>query len=143
MSERPATIALAPNPWFGPWKNRQQLLSRLAQRGWPIVYSTGPLSLWDRHQSKWQQAKLLGDFVESDGLVVDLLGRWLFRWPNLPLWDQMALRSSAKRLRGAMPGHSRRIAYLFHPSFLPLADFLGADFVVYHAFDLYSATIRA
>ena len=41
---RPTILAFAPNEWSGPWMNRQQLLSRLAARGWPTYYSTGALS---------------------------------------------------------------------------------------------------
>ena len=38
--------------------NRQQLLSRLAQRGWPVTYSTGALSVWERGSAQWKAAPI-------------------------------------------------------------------------------------
>src|SRR3546814_3716920 len=52
---------------------RQHLYTRLARRGWPVVYSTGPQSLWERHSEKWRRGGLLPTFdrVEAgDGAVV-------------------------------------------------------------------------
>ncbi|MBF0342064.1 MAG: hypothetical protein HQL95_14040, partial [Magnetococcales bacterium] len=43
---KPSILAMAPHPWDNHWLSRQQLLTRLAQRGWPVLYSHGPLNWW-------------------------------------------------------------------------------------------------
>jgi hypothetical protein len=35
-ARRPTIMAFAPNAWQGPRMNRQHILSRLAERGWPV-----------------------------------------------------------------------------------------------------------
>src|SRR6516225_1883300 len=67
-------IALAPNDWDGPWRNRQYMLTRLAQRGWPIIYSTGPLSWWQRESLSWSKAPRVGRFEEKEGVSVNIAG---------------------------------------------------------------------
>ena len=54
MDNKGNIIAFDINPWQGPWMNRQQLLSRLAQRGWNIVYSKGQCTLWDRKDAPFK-----------------------------------------------------------------------------------------
>ena len=74
-NRHPPILAFAPNSWHSSWKNRQQLLSRLAARGWPVIYSTGALSVWDRDKPQWAEAGWRGGFVEADGVLVDRPGR--------------------------------------------------------------------
>jgi glycosyltransferase involved in cell wall biosynthesis len=120
--------------------NRQQLLSRLAGRGWRIAYSTGSLSVWDRGSLKWEGAKLWSSVKKADGVVVDLPGKLLVRWPRFASYDGVVLRRHALRLRRAAGWNAEgtvRVAYLFHPEFFPYLRYLRADFVVYHVYDLH------
>jgi len=131
-------IALAPNDWHGQWVNRQQLLSRLGHR-WPIVYSTGAWTVWDRGSNEWRRAPVTGGFSRIDNVWVDDPPRWLLRWPRLGGWDKLAISVEAKRLRRklAAVGARRRIAYLFHPLFLPYLAPLDTEHLIYHAYDLF------
>lgn len=133
-------IAFAPHPWDEPqWMNRQHLLSRLAARGWHIIYSTGALSLWDRGGSKWRAAPWQGYCRSADGVLIDCPGRWLPRWPRSDGWDRYALDFHSRRLVstvGALDG--RGIVFLFHPVFWPYVERLRLRYVAFHVYDDYA-----
>ncbi|MBF0308454.1 MAG: hypothetical protein HQL56_02835 [Magnetococcales bacterium] len=133
-------VAFGPNPWEGFWMNRQQLLSRLGRRGWPVVYTIGPMTVWERGGPRWQQADWLSRGVAMDGVVVDRPGRLAARWPKLPLWDQAVYRLHARhllKLAGLRPGQ-RGILFFFHPDFVPYIAWMGQPHVAFHAFDMYA-----
>jgi glycosyltransferase involved in cell wall biosynthesis len=134
-------MAFAPNAWSGPRMNRQHILSRLAQRGWPVLYSTGALSVWDRFSPRWEKA---GWFRGSDwieGVRVDRSARWMPRWPSHPTWDRLAIRDHVRWLRSRIGGEgSPFIAYVFHPSFWPYVEQLRPRYVVFHAYDAFDLT---
>jgi hypothetical protein len=116
MSARPPIIAFAPDEWSGRRLNRQHILSRLAARGWPVAYSTGALSVWDRRGSKWAAAGWLGGFEKAEGVLVDRPGRLPPRWQRRPRWDRFVLRNHARRLEKQIGGPaSGAICYVFHP----------------------------
>jgi hypothetical protein len=133
-------IALAPNDWQGQWVNRQQLLSRLGRR-WPIVYSNGAWTIWERGSKEWRRAPVGGRFYRLNDVWVDAPPRWLMRWPRFGVWDQILIRRQARRLRRqlAVAGAKRRIAYICHPIFLPYLKHLDAELLVYHAYDLFDS----
>ncbi len=138
MSARPPIIALAPNEWSGRRLNRQHILSRLAARGWPVVYSTGALSVWDRGGSRWAEAGWLGSFEQIEGVQVDRPGRLPPRWQRHPGWDRFVVRNHARRLvRSAGPSAPGAICYVFHPEYWPYIEYIRPRYVVYHAFDAY------
>lgn len=119
--------------------NRQQLLSRLAARGWPITYSTGALTVWERGTDDWNEAPWLGSHETIDGVRVDRPGKSQARWPRMRLWDEWAVkRHAATLLRQAGRDRSNAITYIFHPSFQPYVDALRCRWVVYHAYDAYA-----
>lgn len=122
--------------------NRQQLLSRLARRGWPLVYSTGALSLWDRETPAWQKAPWLPDMEPHDGVWIDSPGRLTARWPKVPWLDCLATKAHARNLlrRAAPRVGADGIGYLFRPRFLPYVDALRSRYLVYHAYDVFSLT---
>lgn len=134
-------IALAPNPWQGQWVNRQHLLSRLARKH-RVVYSTGAWSIWDRQSPEWRRASVFGRVQPCDGVSVEEAPRLLLRWPKWRRFDQLVVRLHAARLRAIAQraGQPPTVAFLFHPAFLPYADFLAADLLAYHAYDLFEAT---
>lgn len=132
-------FAFAPNAWGGPWMNRQQILSRLARRGWRVTYSTGPLSMWDRGSDDWHAAPWRTSFERHDGVDVGLAGKSLPRWPRLPPYDRIVTRRHASALlRQARCAPSNAIAYVFHPALHELAAAMNCRWTVYHAYDLFA-----
>lgn len=138
-SSLPAILAFAPNDWAGPWMNRQQLLSRLAARGWPVCYSTGALTVWHRGTEDWRTASWLGRHERHDGVLVDRPGKICTRWPRLRAFDAGVVRAyCAMPLRRAGADPANAIAYVFHPSFHPYVDALGCRWTVYHPYDAFA-----
>ncbi len=136
--ERPPILAFAPHPWWNHWLSRQQLLSRLGQRGWKVIYSFGPLNVWHRHTPQWRQASWLGWLEARDHVQVDHPGRLPPLWPKFPAWDRQVIRHHAARmLNGLHQKTPRPIAFLFHPTFEPWLPWLNPTHVVYHVFDAY------
>lgn len=142
----PQIFAFASNEWHTPWwMARQHLFSRLAKRGWPVVYSTGPQSLWERHTTKWRNGPLLHGYDRtetggSEAVMVDRPGRYLPLWRHEGAWNSLVTIRHARHLLQAGVGkHHRRLAYLWHPRFWPYVELLGADYVVYHIHDAWNA----
>ena len=133
---KPGIIALAPNAWDGPWMNRQQILSRLANE-FSIVYSTGPLSLWDRGKPDWVEAELFGSLTETHGLWVEKPSKLIVSWPRFAALERAANQLEAVRLRWMMRdiGVSAVVGYVFHPLFTPLLQAIEPEHIVYHAYD--------
>ena len=131
-------LALAPNRWDGQWMNRQQLLSRIARKH-PVLYSTGPWSIWDRVRDTFRTVPVRGAFLPRDVVMVDDPPRWLLRWPTHPRYDSAVIRAAQKRWRRHLDrvGQGPLIAYLFHPRYLDLVPRLGADRIIYHPYDLF------
>lgn len=122
--------------------NRQQLLSRLAARGWPVIYSNGPMSIWDRGTERWNAAPWFATTSQDDGVTVDHPGRIPSRWPTFPRWDRYVIRKQGRRLSqlGAQTGNNGGIAYLFHPQYASHLHGLRFHHLVYHAFDALALT---
>src|SRR3546814_12855717 len=77
--------------------------SRLAGRGWPVGYSPGLQSLWERHGEKWRRGGLLPtcDRVEAgDGAVVmvDRPGKGLPLRNHEGAWNFLATGRHARHL---------------------------------------------
>jgi hypothetical protein len=136
----PVCYAFSASVWQGPWMNRQQLLSRLGRRGWRVLYSNGSLDIWDRATEAWRGSPFLGRQFESDGVRVDLAGRFLPLWHSHPRYTAWALARYCAGLkrRGGVGSGTPGIAYIFLPEFLPYALSLGCRYLVYHAVDDYS-----
>lgn len=136
----PQIFAFASNEWHTPWwMARQHFFTRLAQRGWPVVYSTGPQSIWERHTDKWRHGRFSHQFdvIEPDKLVVDRPGRCLPLWKTEGHWRDLVFRRHARHLLSGLStkADSKRIAYLWNPRFWPYVDELRADYVVLHVHD--------
>ncbi|BCS33192.1 hypothetical protein TBR22_A24190 [Luteitalea sp. TBR-22] len=128
-------LALAPNPWEGPWMNRQQLLSRLGV-GRTILYSTG---VPQRGRRKGPAGGVGGRVVRADHVYLDAPPSWLLR-PNRPaVAGELVDAIAARRLRRLARelGTGPVLTYVFHPKFWPLARRIGGDRLVFHAYDLY------
>jgi glycosyltransferase involved in cell wall biosynthesis len=146
-SELPQIIGFGLNEWHTPWwVDRQHLLTRLAARGWPVVYSTGPQYLWERNTDKWRRASLFHDFdvfqAGGDAIVrVDRPGKYMPLRRHEGMWSDLVVsRHAAHLMKGLAGGDRRRIVYLWHPSFWPYVAHLDADYVVFHIHDAWNAT---
>ena len=128
-------VALAPNHWDMPWRNRQHVLSRLATRGWRVIYSPGPLSWWERHSIFWARAPLFGRIEQRDKVWVFAPGRFPFRWRPDTDWDRWVLHHHARGLRQRLSESTRPNVILYHPSLWPIAERLDPQTLVYYPFD--------
>lgn len=140
----PCLLTLASNEWHTPWwMARQHLLTRLAARGWPVVYSTGPQHLWHRDEARWTRAGWRQGFdrvVSGQGSVlVDRPGRLLARWPSVGVWDRFVLRRHARGLAGAHRdlGAGAGVLFLTHPKFWSYVENLRHRRVVLYVHDAY------
>ncbi len=135
-------IAFAPHPWKeSEWMNRQQLLSRLGKRGWPVVYSTGALDIWQRNGEQWQTAPLAGQTEASDHVALFHAGKLFPRWRKFPSYDRWAIEHHAKRLKraaGLKANDTDFIALPFNPVFWPYVEALNPRFVAFHIYDAFS-----
>jgi glycosyltransferase involved in cell wall biosynthesis len=134
-------LVMAPNSWFGQWVNRQQIFSRIGCLH-PVLYSTGGWSAWNRHSPHWKKTSAMGSFSSHDNVWVDDSPRFLLHFPKWSLLDNMIFRLQVRRwkkfLRGC--GNGPLVAYVYHPMFFPYVKWIGADYLVYHAYDLYDHT---
>lgn len=132
-------FAFDSNPWFSNWMNRQQILSRLAGRGWPVVYSTGPMSVAEvqavglgKCPMVWRTQHDHGVAIPMPSAILPLSTRWV-------KWNALAYALYARRLRAVLPtrqvGHD--IALLFNPEFFPVLEFLQPQRVIFHVRDAY------
>ena len=129
-------VVLAPNRWDCVWMNRQQIFSRLAQRHF-VLYSNGALNLRQlRSRERPRRSERVG---RPGAVLVDEPPSLLRRVPRIARWDRFVVRRTARRWRrlaGPLDA-GPLIAYVFHPKFWPYIEYLDADYVVYHAYDLF------
>jgi glycosyltransferase involved in cell wall biosynthesis len=129
-------VVLAPNRWDGVWMNRQQIFSRVARDHF-VLYSNGAPGL----RQSFVRGRSDGPaIVRRPGeVLVDEPPAWLRRAPRLGNWDRLVMRQTATRWRRLAGPDSAGplIAYVFHPKFWPYLEYLDADRVVYHAYDLF------
>ena len=136
----PSVIVFGLNKWTDYWQTRQYISSQLGKRGWSVVYTTGPGGLRERGTAAWY-VKRWNEYVEErDHVQVYRSGMFDARCPKVKIWDQLAVRRHARKLMelAGWSTASHRIAYVFHPTFLPYVEHLGDCTVVYHADDAFS-----
>lgn len=136
---RPAIVAVGPNPWAGPWMNRQQLLSRLAARGWPVVYTTGPLQLWQRRSEAWREAPWLPALKTEAGVKHIAPGRLFPVSTRVAPLRILSLNAYSMVIRRSTSYGVPRILYFFGPHSIELANYVQYDLLVYHAYDNFTA----
>ncbi|CCE24402.1 putative glycosyl transferase [Methylotuvimicrobium alcaliphilum 20Z] len=121
--------------------NRQQLLSRLGKRGWPVIYSDGALNIWQRKSNRWLQATWFGAIEQTDNISLYHSCKILPRWEKYRLVDQLAIQKHSLSLKKAINLGSKDSSFIslaFHPFFWPYVETLNSDFVVFHIYDLFS-----
>jgi hypothetical protein len=138
---RPPILAFGINAFDGYWQTRQHVLTRLAQRRWTVGYTTPAMSIWERNELRWRDAKWHSASVDCDGVRVRYPGRvpaLLHRWPAL---DRIVIRRHARAFASSIARVSANdpIAYVFHPMFWPYVEALPSYRVVYHADDRFAA----
>jgi glycosyltransferase involved in cell wall biosynthesis len=117
--------------------NRQHLLSRLAKRH-AIVYSTGVWNTWDMRKPAFHASPLTGRMERCDDVLIDHRARLLVRLRQIPALDEIACQLACRRWRAALQeATGPLVAHIFNPEFLPFVEPLRADYLVYHAYDLF------
>ena len=141
-TERSPLIVFSPNRWSEPWSSRHRIATGLAARGWPVVYTSGPLSLWERGGDEWAASGLFGKTRPENSVSVDRPGRLESYWPGSAAWAAFSSRRHAARLRRearrGTDASEPLTAFLFHPKFWPAAQALSPDRVVYFSYDAIS-----
>jgi len=141
VQRRPPILAFGVNAFDGYWQTRQHILSRLAQRGWPVGYTTPAMSIWERDGLRWRDAGWGSKSVSRDGVRIRYPGRvpaLLHRWQAM---DRMIVRRHARAFASSIEMKSTHvpIAYVFHPMFWPYVEAIDSCHVVYHADDRFAA----
>ena len=139
-------VCLAPERWGGLWRNRHQLLTRVARHNrvlWvePRPYLSDAVhALRTRrlgeHTLAWPQPQHIQDglFVYRDPLWLPLSGRTPLR--QLTAWGRTrGLRAAVRRLGGGQAP----ILWLFRPDQGDVIGQCGEQMVIYHAVDEYAA----
>lgn len=138
-------LCCAPDPWAGLWRNRHQIMTRLAQRN-TVVYVEPRLYLSEALR-RWRAGQIRPADLRRPTLVHERAGLWLYRDPvyapyagrlsggPLTAWvRQRALRVALARLGGAAP-----ILWLLRPFHADQIGRYGEKLVVYHVTDEYSS----
>jgi glycosyltransferase involved in cell wall biosynthesis len=95
-------LVLAPNPWHGLWRNRQQIFSRLAGPNRVLYVEPARPSLAD-----WRRRRIAASALRTPALVEERPNLWLYRIPAwLPTRDTGGLFDRSSDL--LLAAHLRR-----------------------------------
>ncbi len=141
FSKKRPILAFAHHPWReSQWMNRQQLLSRLNNRGWPIYYSTGALDIWQRGCQAWCESSWFARWEKLDSVTLCHAARVFPRWRKSPSMEMVSIRYHArstidriKKIHGVSP-----ILFCFNPIFWPYIRGFESMPLIFHAYDLFS-----
>ena len=137
-------IYFGPEPWAGLWRNRHQLMSRLAQHN-TVVYVEPPVLLRDllglRRRGRRPRNAIRSRLFTRDasGVVVFHSPWWLPQTGRPPFKDPGIRLLLAVLGRVAGVGRQRRpIVWYSRPGMVDYVDKFDARLVVYHVVDEYS-----
>jgi len=137
-------IYFGPEPWAGLWRNRHQLMSRLAKHN-TVVYVEPPVLLRDllglrRGRNRSRNAIRSRLFTrDASGVVVFHSPWWLPQTGRPPFKDPATRLLLAVLARVAGVDRQRRpIVWYSRPGMVDYLDKLDARLVVYHVVDEYS-----
>jgi glycosyltransferase involved in cell wall biosynthesis len=140
MPKNVSILALDQTDWHSPWMNRQQILSRLGTRGWNVVYACGRFATWQRHTQAYKNAPFLPGFERCDNVTIDRGSKLLVAAPRLKGLDALTLRWHAMHLRSkALEQGGKLAVIIYNPAFLPYADLIKPDYLVFYLRDAYHA----
>ena len=128
------------NEWSNIWHTRQHLGSRLAQRGWRVIYSTGQPFSYQRRTKDWWARPWIAEHRVQNRVIISKPGWLRTRCERLPWWDRYVSERHAQDLMEAVGWKEtrHRILYVSYPKFWPYVKYLGDSHVVYHADDAFS-----
>lgn len=147
-------VCFAPEPWDGLWRNRHQLMTRLAQHNrvlWvePRPYLSHVQRALHSHRAAPFALSLSRPQHVRDQLYVLRTPLWLPLSGRTPLreataWGRRLLLQRALRqmdTRGDFPARTPRapIVWLFRPNQADVMGQLGEQLLIYHAVDEYAA----
>ena len=145
MSTYPTVFCIDPSKWETPWwVDRHYLMLGLASRGWPVVFSNGPISVWNIREKNRYSLPFFGrvEAWSSDRnseILLDRPGLWMLSWPKFLAYDALSHRVHARRLVRSVPESSLKnaIAFLCAPQFADYGTYLDLPHTVYHIHDAY------
>lgn len=123
-------VGMSPNLWSGQWMNRQQILSRIGLHT-ATAYSQGLKQSW-QIEKKQLFSLPFGSAERDNNVVVDTPPSLWFRADAI---DNLMLRIYGKRLGKYFKSGTKRVLYLFHPSFYPYCKSVKHDILIYHPYD--------
>ena len=141
-------LCFAPDPWAGLWRNRHQIMTRLAARN--TVVWVEPRMYWRETLRQVRSGKLGRRDLTAPRLLRERAGLYIYRDP---VYAPFAGRRSGgpvtaairrRALRGALAGLSgndaqrRPILWLLRPFHADQIGLYGEKLVVYHVTDEYS-----
>jgi glycosyltransferase involved in cell wall biosynthesis len=138
-------ICMAPDPWTGLWRNRHQIMTRLALHN-TVLYVEPRLYLWETLR-RFRQGRLRPDDLRKPLAQHYRDGLWVYHDPyHAPFsgrrsggpvtarWRQKAMRDTLMSLNAGRP-----ILWLLRPYQTDQIGTLNEKLVVYHVTDEYSA----
>ncbi|MCX6031096.1 MAG: glycosyltransferase [Chloroflexi bacterium] len=136
-------VYYGPEPWAGMWRNRHQLLSRLARAN-RVVY-VEPRPYFRATLAELRSGARRPGHLFDGGLAQVADGLWAYRTPAYaaigggPAWRPIGRVLRVRHLRDALRrlGIGRPIVWLSHPSQADVRDDLPARLRVYHVVDEY------
>ncbi len=148
--EVPPVVVAGRDPWEGPWRNRQQIMSRLARQT-PVLYVNPRLYARRVWRGLWRHAAWRPRWVRplptSPDLHVLTLPVWASRvGRSLGRWSDRLARGVLQRAVTRMircypwpPPHPRPVLWLTAPDQVDFLDMVATSGVVYHVVDDYTA----
>lgn len=135
-------LCFATDPWHSIWRNRHQIMSRLARTNRVLYIEPKIYTL-----SEWRQGKVSGSDMQCPRLTMVMENLWLYRHPVYGLasnhWpiDRLGQRLRIASLRRAMRqlGMERPILWLCRPTTVDVVGHFDEALVCYHVVDEYAA----
>lgn len=128
-------VAFANTLWDSLWMNRQHLLSRLASRGHPVIYSNGTV-----HYSQLAHVPFLQKIERRDGVLVARSGYVLPRTYRHSCFNRHSIGHHVRMLKRALGLDTGQpfIGMCFDPNLLDFHDALAAPVTAFHIYDAYN-----
>jgi len=131
-------VFLANTRWNTGWSSRRRLAEGLADEGWPIYFSSGPLRTWQRGSKEWTEAAWR-TCAESQGRVtVERPGKWHSVWPRFRGLRRVMERRAGAALRENVtklyPGKDIGLV-CYHPMYSNIAQSLRPARTIYVVYD--------
>lgn len=132
-------LSLGPNSWFGPWMNRQQLLSRFPDN-FNILYSQGLFQSWELGNKQWRSANTFSDFQKSDRVTIHVKGKFPVKFKSGSFLDRVMVSMMLDKWKRELDWRDGEgVGYFFSPEFTDYARYLKPKCIVYHVYDQFQS----